>query len=70
MFGGGLSTHQEVLVPFKFFQDACQNHYVTCEVPSPMVFLDKNYWTEEKACLSGTRKFIKRPSLRGYARYL
>ena len=39
---GSAGTIQEI------FQDACQNHYVTCEVPSPMVFLDKNYWTEEK----------------------
>lgn len=39
---GSAGTIQEI------FQDACQNHYVTCEVPSPMVFLDTQYWTVEK----------------------
>lgn len=39
---GSAGTIQEI------FQDACQNHYVTHGVVSPMVFLGKRYWTEEK----------------------
>ena len=39
---GSAGTIQEV------FQDACQNHYVTAGVVSPMVFLDQHYWTHEK----------------------
>lgn len=39
---GSAGTIQEV------FQDACQNHYLTCGVASPMVFLDVGYWTETK----------------------
>lgn len=40
---GSAGTIQEV------FQDACQNHYVSFGVVSPMVFLDRAYWTERKA---------------------
>ncbi len=39
---GSAGTIQEV------FQDACQNHYNTFGVVSPMVFLDTAYWTETK----------------------
>lgn len=39
---GSAGTIQEI------FQDACQNHYVTHGVVSPMVFLGKAYWTEDK----------------------
>lgn len=39
---GSAGTIQEV------FQDACQNHYVTAGVVSPMVFLGREYWTETK----------------------
>ena len=37
---GAAGTVQEI------FQDACQNHYVTCDVVSPMVFLGSQYWTQ------------------------
>lgn len=40
---GSAGTIQEV------FQDAAQNHYKTTGWVSPMVFLDKPYWTQEKA---------------------
>jgi predicted Rossmann-fold nucleotide-binding protein len=39
---GSAGTIQEV------FQDAAQNHYQSFGVPSPMVFLDVDYWTKAK----------------------
>jgi len=39
---GSAGTIQEV------FQDAAQNHYKTFGHASPMIFLDKQYWTETK----------------------
>jgi predicted Rossmann-fold nucleotide-binding protein len=39
---GSAGTIQEI------FQDACQNHYKTVGVVSPMVFLDRDYWTRQK----------------------
>jgi len=39
---GSAGTIQEV------FQDACQNHYGSLGVISPMVFLDRDYWTRQK----------------------
>lgn len=38
---GSAGTLQEI------FQDAAQNHYRTCGDPSPMVFLGKDYYTQE-----------------------
>ena len=43
---GSAGTIQEI------FQDAAQNHYGTFGSVSPMVFLGKRYWTEEKPVLS------------------
>lgn len=37
---GSAGTMQEI------FQDAVQNHYLTLGLSSPMVFLDKTFWTE------------------------
>ncbi|MBQ5870810.1 MAG: hypothetical protein IIW69_00115, partial [Bacteroidaceae bacterium] len=31
----------------EIFQEAVQNHYLTFGYSSPMVFLDKTFWTEE-----------------------
>ncbi|MEM7588065.1 MAG: hypothetical protein AAF560_32050, partial [Acidobacteriota bacterium] len=39
---GSAGTIQEI------FQDAAQNHYGTFKMVSPMVFLDRHYWTEVK----------------------
>ncbi len=39
---GSAGTIQEI------FQDAAQNHYGTFKLVSPMVFLGRRYWTEEK----------------------
>jgi predicted Rossmann-fold nucleotide-binding protein len=39
---GSAGTIQEI------FQDATQNHYATTGVSSPMVFLNRDYWTREK----------------------
>lgn len=39
---GSAGTIQEV------FQDACQNHYETMGVASPMVFLGQDYWSARK----------------------
>ena len=36
---GGAGTMQEI------FQDATQNHYLTCGYASPMVFYGREYWT-------------------------
>ncbi|MCR5818681.1 MAG: LOG family protein [Prevotella sp.] len=38
---GSAGTLQEI------FQDAEQNHYLSMGVSSPMIFLDKHFWTEE-----------------------
>jgi predicted Rossmann-fold nucleotide-binding protein len=38
---GSSGTMQEI------FQDAVQNHYLSFGYASPMIFLDKTYWTEE-----------------------
>ena len=42
---GRAGTVQEI------FQDACQNHYVTAGVASPMVFYGVRYWTRELPAL-------------------
>ena len=39
---GSAGTIQEI------FQDACQNHYGSVGIVSPMVFLGERYWTVEK----------------------
>lgn len=39
---GSAGTMQEI------FQDLAQNHYVSYGLASPMVFLGKQYWTEDK----------------------
>ncbi len=39
---GSAGTIQEI------FQDACQNHYKSFGIVSPMVFMGERYWTEEK----------------------
>jgi len=39
---GSAGTIQEI------FQDACQNHYLTVGVVSPMVFFGRRHWIEEK----------------------
>ena len=38
---GSAGTMQEI------FQDAAQNHYLTCGYESPMIFLGKEYWCNE-----------------------
>lgn len=38
---GSAGTVQEI------FQDAVQNHYLSLEVSSPMIFLGKEFWTKE-----------------------
>ncbi len=39
---GSAGTIQEI------FQDATQNHYLSFEISSPMIFLNKDYWTNER----------------------
>ena len=39
---GSAGTIQEV------FQDACQNHYITQEIASPMIFFGKDCWLRDK----------------------
>lgn len=56
---GMAGTVQEI------FMDACQNHYVTPGLISPMVFLDRAYWTETLPAvpllraLAGTRPYAE-----------
>ncbi len=47
---GSAGTIQEI------FMDACQNHYGTFNVISPMVLLNRTYWTEDKPVLKLLRK--------------
>lgn len=30
------------------FQDLAQNHYVSYGIASPMIFLNRNFWTNER----------------------
>jgi predicted Rossmann-fold nucleotide-binding protein len=39
---GNAGTIQEI------FQDATQNHYLVFDIASPMVFMNKKYWTEDR----------------------
>lgn len=39
---GSAGTIQEI------FQDACQNHYCSYGISSPMIFMNKRFWTETK----------------------
>ena len=39
---GSAGTIQEI------FQDATQNHYLSFDIASPMIFLNKKYWIEER----------------------
>jgi predicted Rossmann-fold nucleotide-binding protein len=39
---GSAGTIQEI------FQDATQNHYLSFDIASPMVFLNRKYWAEER----------------------
>lgn len=50
---GSAGTIQEI------FQDAAQNHYGTFELVSPMVFLGRRYWTEEKPVYPLLRSLAK-----------
>ena len=38
---GGAGTLQEI------FQDAAQNHYLSLGFPSPMIFIGKQFWTDD-----------------------
>lgn len=50
----GIATYGVVFTPGsagtiqEIFQDACQNHYRSFGGPSPMVFLGRRYWMEDK----------------------
>lgn len=46
-FGGIVFTPGSAGTMQEIFQDAVQNHYLTFDIASPMVFLDTKYWTEE-----------------------
>ena len=39
---GSAGTIQEI------FQEATQNHYLSFDYASPMIFMDKNYWTKDR----------------------
>jgi predicted Rossmann-fold nucleotide-binding protein len=58
---GSAGTIQEI------FQDACQNHYVTHGVVSPMVFLGTDYWNATKPVYPLLRQLATE---RDYARWL
>lgn len=46
-FGGIVFTPGSAGTLQEIFQDAVQNHYLTFGVASPMVFMNRQYWTEE-----------------------
>lgn len=46
-FGGIIYTPGSAGTMQEIFQDAVQNHYLSYEIASPMVFLDRQFWTEE-----------------------
>ncbi len=50
---GSAGTIQEI------FQDACQNHYVSYEHPSPMVFINSKYWNQDKPVYPFLSKMMK-----------
>ena len=50
---GSAGTIQEV------FQEAAQNHYVTFGNISPMVFLNQEYWKEDKPVYPLLKKLAK-----------
>jgi len=50
---GSAGTIQEI------FQDATQNHYLSFEYASPMIFFDKNYWTVERPIYPLLKKMLK-----------
>jgi predicted Rossmann-fold nucleotide-binding protein len=52
-FPGSAGTLQEV------FQDAAQNHYLTCGVASPMVFVGKDFYTREVPVYPLLQSFVE-----------
>ena len=46
-FGGIIYTPGSAGTMQEVFQDAVQNHYLSFGFSSPMVFLDRHFWTEE-----------------------
>ena len=50
---GSAGTIQEI------FQDATQNHYITEEFSSPMIFLGKKYWEEDYPIYSLLKKLLE-----------
>jgi len=46
-FGGIIYTPGSAGTLQEIFQDAVQNHYLSYEVSSPMIFLGKHFWAEE-----------------------
>lgn len=52
---GNAGTIQEI------FQDATQNHYLVFDIASPMIFMNNNYWTEERPVFP----FLKKMSEEG-----
>lgn len=46
-FGGIIYTPGSAGTVQEVFQDAVQNHYLTYEISSPMIFLGRKFWTEE-----------------------
>lgn len=51
---GSAGTMQEI------FQDAVQNHYLTLGIASPMIFLGRQYWTEQMPAYSMLRSLSDR----------
>jgi len=47
-FGGVVYTPGSAGTIQEIFQDATQNHYKSYDLVSPMIFLNQQYWTEEK----------------------
>lgn len=46
-FGGIIFTPGSAGTMQEIFQEAVQNHYLTLDMSSPMIFLDSDFWTNE-----------------------
>lgn len=59
-FGGIIYTPGSAGTMQEIFQDAVQNHYLSFDYASPMVFLGKKFWSKEVPIYPLLEKFMER----------
>ncbi|MBP5687382.1 MAG: hypothetical protein J6X22_01920 [Muribaculaceae bacterium] len=59
-FGGVVYTPGSAGTIQEIFQDAVQNHYLSFGFPSPMIFLDSKFWTNEVPLYPLLQKMMKK----------